>query len=321
VCRVRTYTTISGKTGRPVSKRVAPILSLKNMIGTMHLLLKSKSFERWPLSVRFFSPDVYKIWNLWSDRVPESIRSGIKVTLDPHSYPPLSEVLGQNSPDKASAALPTPPALAAFDVSYMAMKGHLAKSKLLLADENHTITCAVCHRSVDIQNRRQYALVCPHKGCTAVSHLSCLSGIFLEEEASHEQIVPLQGSCPSCQLSTPWSEMIKELSLRTTAASLVDVILDGPLARKVGGPGKRGVSSRDGSTLDEDGWFSDMYDSDDGIQLLCTDLDHVSELEDENDEHNIAPPSGQGEAFSWPAPQSPVGIVLDSEWDDVEVLE
>jgi structure-specific endonuclease subunit SLX1 len=312
VCRVSTVKKVS-RSGKPVTKRVPPRMTLKNTLGALHVLLKSKSFARWPLSLRFFSADVYQAWNIWCDRAPADIRPGIKTVMDPLATQAVSEASRPSSQASASMTLPTPPALAAFDVTYLGMKNYLGQARSLLAEQH--LNCTVCRSPIDSQ--QQSALVCPH-GCSAVSHLTCLSTKFLEEEGAQQSVVPLQGNCPGCETSTEWSELVKELSLRTTAAPLVDMMLNGSRKRKAPGTETSGRSRA--ADFDEKDWFADMYgDSEDELPARL-DVDDNCELEVEERDGNSTPPSGQAETSKQTTIPSTVGIILDSEWDDIEVL-
>lgn len=39
-----------------------PRLCLTDRLANLHLLLRARSFERWPLKVTFYAEDVYRVW-------------------------------------------------------------------------------------------------------------------------------------------------------------------------------------------------------------------------------------------------------------------
>jgi structure-specific endonuclease subunit SLX1 len=71
----------------------------------------------------------------------------------------------------------------------------------------------VCKKEAN--SSRSLVVVCPMESCQAVSHLTCLSHQFLEEENNHNVLVPIEGKCLGCRNTVRWATMMKELSLRT----------------------------------------------------------------------------------------------------------
>src|SRR2546421_513401 len=48
----------------------------------LHLLLRSVYFSVWPLEVRFFSADVYRVCEAWCERASGLLPDGIEVVVD-----------------------------------------------------------------------------------------------------------------------------------------------------------------------------------------------------------------------------------------------
>ena len=48
----------------------------------LHSLLRSTYFSSWPLRVRFFCADVYRVWRAWNDRVDSRLPDNVKVIID-----------------------------------------------------------------------------------------------------------------------------------------------------------------------------------------------------------------------------------------------
>ena len=71
------------KSGHP--KR--PRHTVSSLLSNLHLLLRVSSFARWPLSLHFFSPDVYKAWLKWCKSAAEPIQTTIAIIQD---FPPPS---------------------------------------------------------------------------------------------------------------------------------------------------------------------------------------------------------------------------------------
>lgn len=208
----------------------------------LHLLLRVQSFARWPLSLRFFSTDVFKLWNTNDKKANGSMRDNFEIVLDPlavdtsvkrtaapkantKTQEPMVPLKGMYNaavadPDDVIQAPPTVPRLGKttsmvekLDFSYSGTKAHLEKSKMLL-EGNQRNACPVC--SITIKND-PLVVICPHANCSAVSHIQCLSTVFLYREdgdGGRKIIAPIDGPCPTCNTRTKWRDLVQELSLR-----------------------------------------------------------------------------------------------------------
>ncbi|XP_004587185.2 structure-specific endonuclease subunit SLX1 [Ochotona princeps] len=71
------------------------------------------------------------------------------------------------------------------------------------AQQESEVSCTLCFRALQ---DAEGPLCCPHPGCGLKAHVICLAEEFLREEP--EQLVPLEGQCPSCQSSLLWGDLV-----------------------------------------------------------------------------------------------------------------
>ncbi|KAL1635873.1 Slx4p interacting protein [Neofusicoccum ribis] len=203
---------ISPHTGKTRKRPTKPRSSLTDKLSNLHLLLRVKSFERWPLRVTFFAEDVHRVWQNWTKTTPFKLRSGIRVELETAK---LLEVFcrpdSEGEPD-THETIGNGEGIDGIDVSYEGSKAHLEKSRTLF-EEGKTFACGICSKRM--KPAKSIILVCPEGDCRTTSHITCLSESFLEQEGKSGSIVPLQGQCPGCKKTVLWSTLMKELSLRT----------------------------------------------------------------------------------------------------------
>lgn len=64
--------------------------------------------------------------------------------------------------------------------------------------------------------------LCPATGCTAVSHLSCLSDDFLSSQTSDTGMIPRGGRCKSCHTYVLWGDVIRGMYRRSAGGALPD---------------------------------------------------------------------------------------------------
>ncbi|KAH0408016.1 hypothetical protein KCU90_g22362, partial [Aureobasidium melanogenum] len=82
ITQANTKQRFSPRTGKVRKRAGRPRMSMHDKLANLHILLRAKSFERWPLQVKFFAEDVYKMWHRWTVNMPEVIRQGIEVEMD-----------------------------------------------------------------------------------------------------------------------------------------------------------------------------------------------------------------------------------------------
>ncbi|OJJ48512.1 hypothetical protein ASPZODRAFT_150726 [Penicilliopsis zonata CBS 506.65] len=258
--------------------------SLLRTLADLHRLLRSAYFTGWPLTLRFFAPDVQQVWTSLCDREAVILPGNIQVVLE-------KEDGVQSSEDGAGNAAQ----IRRMPVDYSDMQDYVGKSAFLLDGteeaEEGDLRCRLCKARV-IPNDDLVA-VCPQMDCHCITHVVCLAAEFLKTSNNPDQLVPpMQGMCPACQSTVSWTLMMKELSLRTRGRDEVQNILK----RK-----KRMQSSPPpvvpSAVVDSDSW---------------------------DETHDLVSDSSTGERSTAPlnVAAKPAEIVIeDSEWDDVDVLE
>lgn len=224
----------------PVDRGSGLWTSTPKVLGNLHQLLRSTYFGNWPLTVRFLSTDAHSHWQRWSERADGLLPDTIHIELDFRA-------------EGASVLDSTLPAndMSHMDATYRGIQEHLEKSMALLANNPKTLSCEVCKEQLFPQN--DIIVVCSGRYCHAVSHVSCLSQLFLHDEGS-SGLVPAVGECPACKREVKWVTLMKELTMRLYGAKQVTKLLKrqhGIQASKKG-PKSGKQSKTDGETLDND---------------------------------------------------------------------
>ena len=221
----------SSRSVRTRRRPARPRVTLIDKISNLHLLLRVPSFVRWPLQVHFFCEDVHQVWRTWCERVDAVIRNDLNVTLNQAQYvDPLIETTHPRSARGKCVRDPQPvggDGILGLDVGYGKLKAHLQRGLLFM--ENDHQKCAVC--SKELHGPASAALVCPGRSCNAISHMACLAKHFIAGTGT-ESIIPLSGSCPSCQARFQWINFVKELSLRTRGVKEMEVLWKKPRVNK-----------------------------------------------------------------------------------------
>jgi structure-specific endonuclease subunit SLX1 len=293
---------INGKTGKPKTKpRSRARRSLTAHLEDLHALLRSTYFSSWPLRVRFFRADVYRVWRAWNDRVDARLPPNIKIILDGDN---LATVPGAKQTNELEPA----GCINHLSVDYTRLEDYLEKSLFMLEDPED-LYCTLCKGSVSPS--AEQIVVCPHSDCRGTSHLLCLSTKFLEYADEPNLLVPAQGICPSCEKAVQWPMMMRELSFRNRGEKEARAILrkkDKRTRKESAATGSgavpRSTSSEprmqpEESAQDElsSNWFEEV------------DLESDSDFEGRQKHHSSRPPSK-------------LEIVIeDSDWEDAEVVE
>jgi structure-specific endonuclease subunit SLX1 len=207
-----------------------PRLCLTDRLANLHLLLRARSFERWPLKVTFYAEDVYRVWTRWIGQHLElqggnGLREGIWVGLD------------ESAMKKATANDPTTldavKGIQALEVTHAPLKPHIEKSKALLASPEN---CMLCSSPLPLSGAS--TLTCPSTTCDSKSHLTCLATHFLNTEKSKTttnttpSLLPTTGSCPTCHTPLQWRDLVQELSLRMRGSKELEALFKQPKTRK-----------------------------------------------------------------------------------------
>jgi len=117
--------------------------------------------------------------------------------------------------------------IGALPVTYSPEKARLEKASDIIGFEREG-SCTVCKN--DLEHDGGVYTICPSPGCESVTHITCLSKHFLASEP--EALVPIKGTCPSCQTEVRWVEVVKELSLRMRGQKHVEKLLRVKRVRK-----------------------------------------------------------------------------------------
>jgi structure-specific endonuclease subunit SLX1 len=310
--------------GRRASKRA----TISSKVADLHSLLHSQSFARWPLSLRFFSADTYQAWRLWDDRAGNKdsrIRLKIDLALDETNRRKKGD---RNATDNAK--IEVPPVLEAIDVGYSSLGPYLDKTSSIV-DSNTQSNCSVCKSHIKVPEHA--AVVCPHHGCNAISHLTCLAKHASNHSHTHEKhVVPLDIHCPECKRTTPWVQIVQELTLRTNGGPLVQKTLKKWRKGQSKAPGAQQLAIEE-KDMDEDAdaviqndqddsWIFQQFDDqlDEPFHAVNNDtsfqdIDEVAEVLSDVDD---LPPSAQVQVSRL---LETAIVIPDSDWDNVEVLE
>ncbi|KAK1825234.1 Slx4p interacting protein [Friedmanniomyces endolithicus] len=312
----------SPKSGKLRKRSARPRLCLTDRLANLHLLLRSNSFERWPLKVTFYAEDVYHIWTRCIRQQLETLRPGITVTLD---TPPK---------DEASKALS---GIRALDVGYSALKPQIEKTKNLF-ETSDWLHCVVCHGG--LPSGGAGALVCNTEGCNAASHIECLSTAFLLAEGEADAMIPTSGSCPGCNIELQWTDLVRELSMRMRGAKEVEDLFRERRKRKKGAEvtesDVEAESSMDeaeegGRLPEEDGWHELPESSWDEVWVYSKYLSFIQTLKKTdvillqakraNIRRKPSPPTKKSKSKRV-APPPPVTelIIEESDWERAEVI-
>ncbi|KAI9676387.1 MAG: Slx4p interacting protein [Caeruleum heppii] len=329
ITEARTRIRTSPKTGRTRRRLTRPPLNLTDKLANLHLLLRADSFCRWPLHVRFFCQDVFDLWQRWCDRVDERISESVKVALDPAL--PIHTKAGDREVEPNLPAASPRGGIEGLELGYAALRGHLKKSLDLFEARN--AVCAVCAKPLD--SFLKFAATCPHTGCDAVSHLTCLSASFLVKD-TEDVVVPIEGHCPGCKGHLRWVEVVKELSLRVRGDKDLEKILRTPGKRKSRASKNAkdqtvksgdaidpiaGLGASDSDSLSEASADAAAPPMEDDWRYIDSDGESASVTSAFSDRsHGFGPAEKTLQARGGPKGCLEI-VVEDSEWDDAEILD
>lgn len=321
ITHAQSKTRSSPKTGRVRKRPARPRLGLTERLANLHLLLRSSSFERWPLRVVFYAEDVHRVWSRWLNQHPElkgngGLREGLQVMLDDST---------KRLPAAESSADDAPTGIRAIDVTYAPLKDHLAKSRTLLSESSNA-DCELCSKALPATGAS--TLVCPTDGCNAATHTTCLSAHFLTS-APEGTLLPTTGHCPSCKNESQWQDLVKELSLRMRGEKEMKALFKPPRTRNITAKAAataaeeaESEASEDDDVLPENPLPGDEEDGDEWHRLPDT-----SDVEMEGDELPVArsdpsPPvrKRKANADARAGPARSERIVEDSDWDEAEII-
>lgn len=220
------------------------------ILSNVHLLLGVPSFSRWPLNLHFFDREVYSQWGKYCSLAGVApLRKSVEVVTD--FEPPATETveatsridfLEDNFSSSEENALENSDregkevagkqtekpdwGIHALPLDYAPLAPYLEKGQEIITFEREG-ECVVCHQKLD-HDKGLYA-ICSQAGCEGVGHLDCWSRHLLDQESKGEKhstaIVPTSGRCPRCNGVVKWSDMMKEVTLRTRDQKEVDKLI------------------------------------------------------------------------------------------------
>ena len=285
--------------------------------------------------MRFFCEDVYKAWQCRSEKFGIEVRDDIKVILglkQPAEFPTDSQIRTKNlAKGVQKQGIYINVGVDNLDVGYSGLRNHVEKSLLLLS-EGEAQTCAVCTKRLG--SLSPTTLVCPKDNCQAVSHLTCLSRRFLDEEGEPGSVVPKAGSCPQCKSTFQWIDLVKEMSLRVRGESEVKRLMKKPRVCKARITKDVAALQPDNFAMEDE--FEDESDHalpEDTVQIwhepedpLAADWYHLVDNEDDI----MSVTSMDSERSNYLA-LSPVKskmpakkfemVIEDSDWSNTEILD
>lgn len=214
-----------------------------------------------------------------------------------------------------------------LDISYDHLERHIQKARDLLQADDGELVCCVCHDA--LEKDHSLTLVCPHAFCEHTAHITCLAGVFLQQESSGDRmaVLPVRGKCPGCHTETAWVDLVKELSVRTRAKPKKTAV-----KRKTTKGGAAAAAVQDDDEEDEESengegdiTAADLAEWIDGEQIEWgdQDADDDSVLSDIGSEvlskkgGGKAKEEEKGSTKTKKAKKTPLVIVEDSEMDSV----
>ncbi|KAI0634373.1 hypothetical protein C8Q77DRAFT_1056180 [Trametes polyzona] len=164
-------------------------------------MLSSHPYNTWPLRVKLFTEEAAKIWNNSAkDTSIPPLPEGLEVSLE------LEGVDGKSGKPGSGRTVPIDVVDAHFTTA------HVQKASAVFTPESR-LRCSICHEVISHDTVNQDPLVaalCPTSGCTAVSHLTCLSRDFLATTPStSSDIIPRGGTCKECHSYVLWGDVIR----------------------------------------------------------------------------------------------------------------
>jgi len=192
------------------------------------------------------------------------------------------------------------------------LESYLEKSQKAFENADW-LYCAICQNGLPASGAM--TLVCPDKGCNALTHMECLSTTFLATNSN--ALVPTSGQCPSCGTRLQWIDLVKELSLRMPRGEkeLKAIFKKRRSTKKQA----EAVVAADGEDDDDiaDEPLSDD-DIDDWHELSEESDGEIDQCRDKSDAGNVSKPT----AFLQPRDTKnfPEPVIEDSDWDDADII-
>ncbi|RXW15426.1 hypothetical protein EST38_g10431 [Candolleomyces aberdarensis] len=197
---------------------------MKKNIEIVQTMIRTPPFSFWPLHVKLFTEEATDIWQ---STVARNTANSSQTPAD--YFPPgFSQSVELEGVDGRSGHPLGSGRTAPLDVKdEHFISTILAKNTAVIASGN--TTCAVCKEDVgDYATDTLATALCPHDGCLAVSHLFCLSKLFLDSPSpsfsQHSRVIPRGGNCPSCSKYTLWGDIVRGSYRRVISTTVVPEI-------------------------------------------------------------------------------------------------
>lgn len=203
-----------GNADRDQKPTKKPRLSLRRSLENLRLLLYTPYFASWPIELCFLSQPVQQTWRVMCERADNNIPTTIDIqTLLPGpEHKALVDGDKDNQPEQWSWTPKDTNILdQVADRKYRSLGPFLEKAKATFSDET-MLLCTLCGQN--LHPGRSLVVTCPGSACEGVYHVTCLSSHFLRAENACS-LVPVSGNCPCCETHISWSQLMKELTLRT----------------------------------------------------------------------------------------------------------
>ncbi|KAF2841240.1 hypothetical protein M501DRAFT_929280 [Patellaria atrata CBS 101060] len=247
----------SPASGKERTRPVRPRISVGDKMANLHLLLRVKSFARWPLAVKFFDENLYRVWQRCDKKEERKIDGSILIELETKS----SLQQGASDPALLTDVAKATSGIHSIDVTYKSSKEYIAKSQSVI--QNQTSCCTICQD--ELEAGQTPVLICSHGDCKSASHMTCLSQHFLQAGVEKDALLPTTGTCPECKQQLRWIDLVKDLSLRTRGDKEVEMLFKQrkQRARKI--PGAAGVAAVASTATAS---LNVMSDEDDSIGIV-----------------------------------------------------
>lgn len=156
------------------------------------------------MKARFFSVDVYRVWQRCAEAEDSFIPDNISVVTDFTSDWDISEGMEQDP-------------LKRLDVINRELREYMEKAQFLV-DAGDRINCGVCHRRVNWKD--DHVVICSQGSCRCASHLLCLSAVMIPTKYADTEFIPKGGECPECHDLLDWPTLMKEMTSRVRGSEL-----------------------------------------------------------------------------------------------------
>ncbi|KAJ6558516.1 hypothetical protein DFH09DRAFT_532818 [Mycena vulgaris] len=185
--------------------------TVSSNIRTVRLMLSVHPWRTWPLHVKLFTDAAVKGWKNANDKTALPLPQGLTCAIELEGVDGKSGQVGSGRQGPISVD----------DAQFTS--AHLAKNTALLASSRR-LTCSVCNGEVhNYSTDPLNTALCTTTGCTAVSHLLCLSEDFLSSQTLDTGMVPRGGECRSCSTYVLWGDIVRAMYRRSAGGAFLEL--------------------------------------------------------------------------------------------------